>query len=204
MSENDIELVRKALDGDRAAFDLLVRRSVPRVFGIIHRFFNERQTVEDLAQEAFIKAYTALATYRQERPFGNWLAVITVRLCYQELRKRKARREQLESELKLEDAAALDDFCSAYIDNGRPDPEKQARLRDLTDKVLEQLSPRERMVLVLTEVEGLSVKEVAEMMGMTRINVKVSNHRARKHALKIVRALSSPGQAPNDRDRQGA
>ncbi|MCP4713670.1 MAG: sigma-70 family RNA polymerase sigma factor [Deltaproteobacteria bacterium] len=190
MSENDLELVRKALDGNRAAFDQLVRRSVPRVFGIIHRFFNERQVVEDLAQEAFIKAYTALASYRQERPFGNWLAVITVRLCYQELRKRRARKEHLESELVPDDATALDGFCTVYADTTRPGPEKQAQLRDLTDKVLDRLSPRERMVLVLTEVEGLSVKEVAEMLGMTRINVKVSNHRARKHALKILLTLS--------------
>jgi RNA polymerase sigma factor (sigma-70 family) len=89
MKNDDIDLVRKTLSGDKSAFDQLVKSASPRVFSIIHRFFHEKQQAEDVAQEVFIRAYRSLHTYAQEKPFANWLSTITVRMCYRELKKEK-------------------------------------------------------------------------------------------------------------------
>ena len=187
---NDIAYVKKTLEGDTAAFDQLVKSYSQRVFQIVYRFFKEKPMVEDIAQEVFINAYTSLDTFSQKSPFGNWLAAITVRTCYHQLKKEKTRRENPESSFSSEEAALLDGFCFNQHDHGYSSSEKAIMLRDLMNKVLCQLSPKETMLLMLTEVEGNSVREVAQLMGLSLINVKVSNFRARKHALQVIKALS--------------
>jgi RNA polymerase sigma-70 factor (ECF subfamily) len=146
--------------------------------------------MEDITQEVFLKAYCSLKTYSQKSPFENWLLTITVRVCYRQLQKRKSRRENLAGDILPEESEALDNF---YIISGgaKPNsPERTALLRDVVDKVLKKLSPREKMVLILSEVEGMSAKEIAQLMGLSGLNVKVSNFRAKKRALKIFKSLS--------------
>ncbi len=190
---DDIAFVKKTLAGDREAFDQLVRIHSQRVFQIIYRFFKDKLMVEDIAQEVFLKAYTSLNTYSQEAAFGSWLASITVRTCYGQLKKEKQLRDNPKSSFSYEDAALLDNFCFDHYAPGYSSPEKTVMLRDFMDKVMHRLSPKEAMVLLLTEVEGKTVREVAQLMGLSRINVKVSNFRARKHALQIIRTLSQQG-----------
>ena len=190
MNIDDQALVNKCLSGDKTAFEQLVKHHSHRVFRIIHRFFNDRFLIEDIAQEVFIKAYTSLETYSQKKPFENWLSKITVHICYRQLQIQKKNRDVLKNGFLPEDLSVLDSFCLAPISSDNLDPEKRALLRDITDRVLKQLSPKEKMVLILTEVEGMSVKEVSEVMGLSQINTKVRNFRARKHAIHILKSLS--------------
>jgi RNA polymerase sigma-70 factor (ECF subfamily) len=190
MREDDVALVKKTLAGDKSAFDQLVKQSSRRVFQIIQRFFQDRQQVEDITQDVFIRAYTSLNTYGQKRPFKNWLAVITVRICFRELQKRKSRRENLQSDFLPEEHRVLDDFWLAPSGIEKSGPEKSALLQDMIDKILQNLSPKEKMILVLMEVEGMTIKEVSHLMGLSQVNVKVSRFRARRNALKAVKALA--------------
>ena len=194
MAINDRALVNKCLSGDKTAFEQLVKRHSRRVFRIIHRFFNDKFLIEDIAQEVFINAYTSLETYGQKKPFLNWLSKITVHICYRQLQIQRKNRENIKSDFFPEDSSMLDDFCLTISAPDNIDPEKKALLRDITDKILQQLSPKEKMVLILTEVEGMSVKEVSDLMGLSPINIKVSNFRARKHAMKALKALSRSKQ----------
>jgi len=188
-NDDDIALVRKTLSGDKSAFDRLVKISSPRVFGIIYRFFRVKQQAEDIAQEVFISAYRSLHTYGQEKPFFNWLSTITVRLCYRELKKQKNRKEKNEADLHTDSYSIIDTFCFDPDSFNRDTAEKKLILKELTGKLMKRLSPKDKMLLVLTEVEGKSVKEVSELMGISAVNVKVSNYRARKNARKILSSL---------------
>jgi RNA polymerase sigma-70 factor (ECF subfamily) len=189
MKNDEIELVRKTLSGDKSAFDRLVKIASPRVFGIIHRFFRGKQQAEDIAQEVFIRAYRSLHTYAQEKPFTNWLSTITVRMCYRELKKEKNNPERSEASLSSDSCSIIDSFCFDPESLNSMDQEKKLILKELTEKILAKLSPKERMLIVLTEVEGRSIKEVSNLMGMSAVNVKVSNYRARKNARKILNSL---------------
>src|SRR5208337_3075692 len=91
----DEELIAEVLGGDSGAFTELAGRHRPRVERLCRRFFSDEEMARDIAQESFIRAYTALATYRAEMPFGGWLRAIVVNLCYDELRRRRRRREDL-------------------------------------------------------------------------------------------------------------
>jgi RNA polymerase sigma-70 factor (ECF subfamily) len=189
MKNDDIDLVRKTLSGDKSAFDQLVKSASPRVFSIIHRFFHEKQQAEDVAQEVFIRAYRSLHTYAQEKPFANWLSTITVRMCYRELKKEKNSPEKTEASLNSDSYSIIDSFCFGPESLNSMDQEKKLILKDLTEKILAKLSAKERMIIVLTEVEGRSIKEVSNLMGISAVNVKVSNYRARKNARKILNSL---------------
>jgi len=191
MPDDDIALVRKTLAGDKQAFEQLVRQTTPHVFGIIRRFFSERHSMEDIAQDVFVSAYQGLRTYSQDRPFKNWLAGIAVRQCYRALRARKQNQQILASEMGSDAAAAALDACC--FGQGGPEAvsaESQAIVRHLVAQIMQLLSPKERMILVLTEVEGWSIREVADMLGLSQINAKVSAFRARRHAGQLFKALS--------------
>jgi RNA polymerase sigma-70 factor (ECF subfamily) len=189
MKNNEIDLVRKTLSGDKSAFDRLVKSASPLVFSIIYRFFHEKQQAEDIAQEVFIRAYRSLHTYGQEKPFTNWLSTITVRMCYRELKKEKNNPEKTEASLTSENYSIIDSFCFNPESLNSMDPEKKLILKELAEKILTKLLAKERMIIVLTEVEGRSIKEVSNLMGISTVNVKVSNYRARKNARKILNSL---------------
>lgn len=189
MHADDTTLVERTLAGDRGAFDDLVRRHSGCVFRIAHRFFREPHTIEDIAQEAFLQAYRALDTYSRTRPFAGWLSAVTIRTCYRELRCRRKRSEQTSGDLLPGEADVLERFSGSPWSAIPAGPEAQAICRNLVEKVLQHLTPREQMVLILTEVEGLNVRETAQSMGISSVNARVTAMRARRRALGITDRL---------------
>jgi RNA polymerase sigma-70 factor (ECF subfamily) len=190
MNTDDRTLITRCLSGDKKAFERLVKRYSPRVFRIIHRFFSDRLLLEDIAQEVFIKAYTALSTYRQEGLFEHWLSKIAVNTCYKYLRIQRAYRITSESDFTVQDLSLLENISLLPFRTDAGDPAKRVMLRNLIEKILLKLSPKEKMVLILSEIEGMSVKEIATLMEMSAVNVKIVKFRARKRALKALNDLS--------------
>src|ERR1017187_8111097 len=138
----DEELIADALGGQTEAFSELASRHRQRVERLCQRFFSHQEIARDLAQEAFLKAFAALASYRAEMPFGAWLRAIVTNVCYDELRRRKRGPEELVSEA-----------------------EQRRESHDLAHRLLDTLKPEDRMVLVLKDSEDLGVAEIAETMG---------------------------------------
>ena len=91
----DEELIAEVLAGQTDSFSELAGRHRQRVERLCRRFFSDEEMARDIAQESFIRAFTALASYRAEMPFGGWLRAIVVNLCYDELRRRRRRPEEL-------------------------------------------------------------------------------------------------------------
>lgn len=190
MNFDDHTLVNKCLSGDKKSFEQLVRRHSHRVFHIIHRFFNDKYLIEDISQEVFIKAYTSLKTYGQKSPFENWLAKISIHACYRQLQVQRKQRKYMQRNLLPEDCVVLDNFCLTSSHSHNINPEKRALLKELTEKILLQLSPKEKVVLILTEVEGMTTQELSQLMDLSLVNIKVIKYRAKRHALKVLKTLS--------------
>jgi RNA polymerase sigma-70 factor (ECF subfamily) len=180
----DAELVARARDGDEAAFEELFRRHRRRVALIASRFFRRREQVEEVVQESFTKAFFALAEFGggRDASFAAWLARIAFNTSYDELRRQKRRPEGALEELTEEEAATL----AERLRDGGADAEGRAVSRDLASKLLARLSPEDRLVLVMLDVEGLSVSEIAGLLNWTGSKVKVRAHRARAHLRRVL------------------
>ncbi len=167
--------------GDEPAFEELFERHRRRVALIAGRFFRQREQVEEVLQETFMKAYFALADFTPgkdaESAFAAWLARIAFNVCYGEVRRQRRRPESALGDLSADEATRLRKQLD--LEGVEGDIESAAVARDLVAKLLARLAPEDRLTLVLLEVEGLSVAEIAELTGWSASKVKVRAHRAR-------------------------
>lgn len=186
---SDAELVSAVRAGDESAFEELFKRHRRRAALIAGRFFRRREQIEEVVQESFARAYFALGEFsnRQAESFGAWLARIAFNVCYDELRRQKRRPESSLSELDEEETAWLRARAGAHAD--ARGVESEAVSRELASKLLARLSPEDRVVLVMLDVEGLSTAEIAGVMGWSVPKVKVRAHRARAHLRKVLGRL---------------
>jgi RNA polymerase sigma-70 factor (ECF subfamily) len=184
----EVAWIRGAQRGDREAFGHLVERYQKRVFAQVFRLVRRREDVEDLAQEVLVKAFRAIRSYDFRSSFGTWLSRVAVNHCYDFLRRAHAQPAALSVSTGGRDDAqptALVDSLAAPDQ----DPERQAVLRDLVGKLLERAPTDDRVILVLKEMEGLSVEEIGEILELRPGTVKVRLFRARKRMLEDWRNL---------------
>lgn len=183
---SDIELVSRASAGDETAFEELFNRHRRRVSLIASRFFRQREQIEEVVQESFMKAYFALPDFSnsQENSFVSWIARIAFNACYDELRRIKRRPENASSDVSEEEAAWLK--AQLRSTGAGADVEAAAVARDLADKLLARLSPEDRLLLVMLDVEGLSVAEIGETNKWSISKVKVRAHRARASLRRVL------------------
>ena len=183
---SDVELVRSVRAGDESAFEELFLRHRRRVSLIASRFFRQREQIEEVVQESFTKAYFALDAFsnQQESSFAAWLARIAFNSCYDELRRLKRRPESLLSNVSDEEAAWLKEQVRDV--GAGHDIEVATIARDLAGKLLARLSAEDRMVLVMLDVEGLSVAEIAKAINWSTSKVKVRAHRARVSLRRVL------------------
>ena len=184
---DDRELVRRAQAEDKGAFEELVRRHQHRVFAVAGGILRRREDVEDIAQQVFVKAYFSLKRFDQRAAFSTWLYKITVNECWDLLRKKKVRPLVYESDLSEEQARQYD---SSERQNVGPDTSEVLEARQHVDHLLAGIDERDRMMLILKEVEGFAVEEIAEMLDLNANTVKVRLFRARR---RIVSQASKRG-----------
>jgi RNA polymerase sigma-70 factor, ECF subfamily len=189
---DDRELVRRAQNGEKEAFEVLVRKHQGRVFAVAGGILRNREDVEDIAQQVFLKAYFSLKRFDQRSAFSTWLYKITVNECWDLLRKKKVRPLVFESELSEEQAHAYQSTEQSTEYAG--DVSDQLETRQQLERWLDCLEERDRSMLVLKEVQGFTVEEIAEIMGINGNTVKVRLFRARqKIAEKIRRRKRAAG-----------
>jgi len=177
--QTDDELVGSATRGDERAFDELVARHRPMIFRVVRRFFQRHDEIEELAHLSLVEAWIAIGSYRGggAHSFAAWLARIATNSCYDELRRRKRRPENVISQLSDGETIFLFERKPA----GETGGEVEARLisRDLADKLLDSLEPDDRKVFVMLKSENYSVAEIARNVGWTESKVKNRVHRSR-------------------------
>ncbi|HYP00700.1 MAG TPA: sigma-70 family RNA polymerase sigma factor [Pyrinomonadaceae bacterium] len=187
VAPSDGELVGRAVAGDETAFEELFNRHRRRVALIASRFFRQREQIEEVVQESFMKAYFALSDFsnQQENSFASWIARIAFNACYDELRRMKRRPGGAATDdLSEEEGARLQTQLRA--EGAGDDVEAAIVARDLAEKLLARLSPEDRLLLVMLDVEGLSVAEIGETNSWTVSKVKVRAHRARARLRRVL------------------
>ena len=177
---DDAELLERIRNGAPDDFAEVIRRHQSRVFAILHRYERDAHKVEDLAQETFVKAWRALEQFDGRAPFVHWLSRIAVRVALDHLRREKKRRNEISLPELGEDAL---EWLRSDAEKSELDGRAAAEILDLA---LRELSPADRVVITLQEIEGCSVKEICAATGASGVAVRVRALRARA---KLKRAL---------------
>ena len=158
--EIDLSLVRRVKKGDFRAFDLLVLKYQSRVIATAFKYVKERQLAEDIAQEAFIKSYKSIDSFREESSFYTWVYRIAVNTAKNYLVSANRRDEIVISDLSEDDS-----FYPEKSDVDSPqDLLKASELRDLIFETLSALGEETRTALSLREFDGLSYEQIAEIV----------------------------------------
>ncbi|MBP8304861.1 MAG: sigma-70 family RNA polymerase sigma factor [Phycisphaerae bacterium] len=168
--------IRESLGGDPAAYRRLVERHQAQVSKILWRFSRDRRVHEELVQDTFVEAYLSLRGFKGTAPFSHWLARIATRVGYQYWKQ--ASRPARTWSLTVEEWDRLADTQVSTLQAGE--------VGALVHRLLEQLPPRDRLVLTLRYLEGCDVAQTARRIGWTQSMVKVQTLRARKKLEKLL------------------
>ncbi len=191
-NSEDASLVRRIQQGDELAFREVVERYQTKVYSIIYGILRSRNDADDIAQQVFTKVFFSIGRFDSRSALLTWIYKITVNECYDYLRKRRVRRLVYESDFSEEEALRLSRSEPAV--DAKPSVESDIARRDYVVKLLSRISSEDRNLLLLKEVEGHSVEELAQMTGMNQNTVKVKLFRARQKLLKAARRLArQPG-----------
>jgi RNA polymerase sigma-70 factor, ECF subfamily len=187
-------LVRRVQGKDEMAFKEIVERYQSKVFSIIYGILRNHNDAEDIAQQVFAKIYFSIGNFDFRSSLLTWIYKITVNECYDYLRKKRVRKLVYESDFSEDDSTMMETSQTA-MDHTAPVDETLEQ-RDLLLKLLSKISEEDRSLMLLKEVEGHSVEELAEMTGMNENTIKVKLFRTRQKLVKAAQRLGKGGTNP--------
>lgn len=166
---SDESLARRAAGGDEPSFALLVHRYSSRLFSLAYRFLNDRGEAEDAIQDVFIKVYRALPKSKLDLPFKPWIYRITTNECLNRIKRRK------------DEVADTDEMMAGVPDSAPlpPDEVAEKELQELLMKAIRTLPDRYQPVVILRYTEGLSFREIGEVLGIPEGTAKTFFSRAK-------------------------
>jgi len=182
-SNEMLELIKKAQQGDSNAFGELIAAYEKFVFNVACRMFGNAQDAEDIAQEALIKAYKNIDKFDFNSSFSTWLYRITTNTCIDEMRKRKG-KETYSIDNEDEETG-----LSLQIKDTAPDASEKVMQQETVSEVrkaIDKLSEEHKMVIILRDIQDLSYEEVADTLGINVGTVKSRLARARKNLKDII------------------
>jgi RNA polymerase sigma-70 factor (ECF subfamily) len=185
--DTDCQLVDNVLSGNKNAFDMLVLRHQHKVYGLVSRFVSDSAEAEDICQEAFIKAYRALPSFRGDSAFYTWLYRIAINTAKNHVLARK--RRPFSNDMQVEEAE-ISETNSALSDIA--DPESNLATQNLKKAIfdaIEELPDDLRTAFTLREFSGLSYEDITEVMGCPVGTVRSRIFRAREMIDGKIRAL---------------
>jgi RNA polymerase sigma-70 factor (ECF subfamily) len=182
----DPALVRACQRGERGALDALIRATYTDVYKLARRMLADPDEAADATQEVFVRVMRSVVGFRGDAAFGTWLHRVTVNVCLTMLKKRTQARET--GMVAGRTPFALPDEAFE-IAGDEASPDDRAETADLvrrSEVALTKLNEEARAVVVLRDIEGLSTKEVAELLGVSENVVKVRLHRAHAKLRELV------------------
>lgn len=190
----DGDLVERTLEGDVSAFDALIQRHQDRVYGLVLRMVGHAQEAEDVTQEAFLRAYRALGSFRRGAAFSTWLYRIAVNSCHSQGRK-VMRRQRVEG-VRLETAGDEDEQPTGIV-NPAADGDTPIQAVERSEacarvqREVDGLPDDYRDVVLLRDFEGLDYAAIAEVLDISRAAVKSRLHRARLELASRLKDLNA-------------
>jgi RNA polymerase sigma-70 factor, ECF subfamily len=178
----EMDLIREAQTGSRAAFDALVRQYEHQVLRLALHLTGSEHDAEDIYQEAFLKAYRYIGNFRFECSFYTWIYRIVTNLCLDQLRRRKTRRED-HAVVVDRTGDEIDLLASVSDERAFSNPARELDRKLLGERIqaaLGKLTPRERMVFELKHYQGLRLRTIGEMLNTTEETAKNTLFRATK------------------------
>jgi RNA polymerase sigma-70 factor (ECF subfamily) len=183
---DDAELIEQFQNGDTAAFDTLFTRYQKRTYRLVQRFVSNPEDASDLTQDAFIRAYQGLGDFKSQCQFYSWLYRITVNLCIDFLRKKSR------SEVLLYDFDESGELPMANIADPRSESPAKAvenkELRAHIRRAVRRLPPKQRQIFILRHWNGLSLKDIAAVVGRSDGTVKAHLLHAHRNLRKHLRS----------------
>ncbi|GGG26648.1 ECF RNA polymerase sigma factor SigW [Lysinibacillus alkalisoli] len=179
--------IRQVLKGDQSAFADIVSLYQGRLYQVCYRMLGNKQEAEDITQEAFVRAYTNLHTFDQNRKFSTWIYRIATNLCIDRIRKKKP-------DYYLDAEVAGTEGLNMYsqIAASEPLPVQQVEEMELQERIqyeISRLSDKYRTIIVLKYIEELSLQEISEIVDMPVGTVKTRLHRGREALRKQLKNL---------------
>src|SRR5579872_1285280 len=181
----DFDVIRRAQKGDSAAFNEIVLAYRKRIMGHISRTIARPEDVEDVAQEVFLRLYFSLDQLRTAEVFEPWLYRLTVNAAFDYLRKQRRRQEYRMSDLSEQQVLMADAMAGGKVEH---DEQLKKKVRESVDSLLGAVSEADRVLLMMKEVEGLSLKELEKIYKVNENALKVRLFRARQRVLKAFGA----------------
>ena len=175
--DRDIPTIERILRGEAIAFRELVERHKDYAFTVALRILSNREEAEEAAQDAFVRAYNALATFNRDAKFSTWLYRIVVNCALTVQQKRKIRTEDLENAKILRGGMDASDAL------------KQKEQRHFIERALKLLSPDDVVMITLFYLKENSLEEIADSVGIETNTVKVKLHRARKRLADVMQDM---------------
>jgi RNA polymerase sigma-70 factor (ECF subfamily) len=187
------ELIRRARDGDQGAFESLVVMHGDRVYGALRRFGLDAAEADEVAQEVFVRAWRGLGRFEERAQLSTWL----YRIAFNEARRYMSRRRAAPAEANADVHGDGDDPVLSLPESARLEPIVQTldhEFERAVDEALAQLPDEWRVAVVLRDLEGLSTREAAEIVGVRQAAFKSRLHRGRMQ----LRALLEPYVEPEE------
>jgi RNA polymerase sigma-70 factor, ECF subfamily len=187
----EFDVIERARGGDDGAFNQIVAAYRKRILGTIARLIGRPEDVEDVGQEVFLRLYYSLDQLRTPEVFEPWLYRLTVNAAYDHMRRQRRRRESRMSDLSEQQVMMADASAGSKESQEQG---RRTRIREFVQSLLGQVSDEDRALLVLKEVEGLSLKELEKIYKVNENALKVRLFRARQRVLKAFEASSEAAE----------
>ena len=181
----DLQIINRVLQGEVECFAELIDRYQQHVTKIVNRHVPSDHVAE-VAHDVFVRAFSGLAGFSTGVPFEHWLSGIAVRTCY-DFWRAKSREDMPVSAFTAEHDAWIDQVLADESDASFQEQVKRRETTDILQRALQRLSPENRLVLTLVHLDGHSVREAAQLLGWSVVNVKVRAHRARHALRRLIR-----------------
>ena len=185
MSNHEQVLLERSKAGDIAAFEMLIEAYQKKIYNLAYRIIGNYDDAGDLAQEALIRVFKSIASFKEQSSFSTWVYRITTNVCLDEIRKRKNKKTlSLDEEIHAEEGE-----MKRQIMSSDPQPDELAEkeeLRRVVSDAINSLPEDHRLVITLRDIQGLSYDEIALVLNCPEGTVKSRINRARQALKKVL------------------
>ncbi|MEJ0000001.1 MAG: RNA polymerase sigma factor [Verrucomicrobiota bacterium] len=175
-------------EGSEAAAEELIQHLYPVISKIVRTHLPRRDDEKDLIQEILMKTFTKLHQYKGDAPLSHWVSRLALTTCLDRLRAQKIRPEIRRADLTPEES---DVFDAAWLSGSSPDASAAIAARDLIDKVLASLSPEDRSLVLMVDLEGRSLQEISDATGWSISKIKMRLFRIRPQLRQMIQRLEN-------------
>ncbi len=185
MSGKDLQLYNMALEGDIAAFEELFSSNYTHIYNLCYRMMRSSEDAEDMLQESMLKAWRKLKSFNKASSFSTWLHRIAVNTCLDAIRKRKDNKKSLEE---------MGEYGKELTDASAGNFDERAVQRQVIEDALMHLKERDRVIIVLRDIQGYSYEEMADILECPLGTVRSRLSRARNAMVKILNGMEQKTQ----------